>query len=85
MEGTDQIVGAGGLGQLRRNPQAAGADSHVEKVLEFLDLAEETESGLVEWRAERKAEKRIGTGLEFRPGIPVGCAGQRIWRLLHAM
>ena len=48
MEGTDQIVGAGGLGQLRRNPQAAGADSHVEKVLEFLDMAEETESGLVD-------------------------------------
>ena len=81
MEGTDQIVVAGSLGQLRRNPQAAGPGGQVENVLKFLDMAEETESGLVEWRAERKAEKRIGTGLEFRPGIPFGCAGQRIWRL----
>ena len=63
MEGTDQIVVAGSLGHLRRNPQAAGPGGQVENVLNFLDMAEETESGLVEWRVERKAEKCTGTGL----------------------
>ena len=56
MEGTDQIVVAGSLGHLRRNPQAAGPGGQVENVLKFLDMAEETESGLVEWRVERKEE-----------------------------
>jgi hypothetical protein len=56
MGGTDQIVVAGSLGQLRRNPQAAGPGGQVENVLKFLDMAEETESGLVDWRVERKEE-----------------------------
>ena len=44
------------VGQLRRSPQAAGPGGQVENVLKFLDMAEETESGLVDWRVERKEE-----------------------------